>query len=243
MDIIAAKNLVKDYAGLRAVNSISFNIQQGECFGFLGPNGAGKTTVMRIISCFMPPTAGTVTVFGRDVIVSPSDIKARLGIMPQEENLDPDLSVMENLVVYARYFDIKKEDSLRLARDLLEFVELQDKENAKIDQLSGGMKHRLLLARSLVNSPEILILDEPTTGLDPHSRRAVWDKLNNLKFRSTTLLLTTHYMEEAEKLCDRVAIMDSGRIITIDSPANLTMLHGGNLENVYLKLTGRSLAD
>jgi lipooligosaccharide transport system ATP-binding protein len=243
MDIIAAKNLVKDYDGLRAVKSISFTIQQGECFGFLGPNGAGKTTVMRIISCFMPPTAGMVTVFGRDVIVSPSDIKARLGIMPQEENLDPDLSVLENLVVYARYFDIKKEDSLRLARDLLEFVELQDKENAKIDQLSGGMKHRLLLARSLVNSPEILILDEPTTGLDPHSRRAVWDKLNNLKFRNTTLLLTTHYMEEAEKLCDRVAIMDSGRIITIDSPSNLAMLHGGNLENVYLKLTGRSLAD
>jgi lipooligosaccharide transport system ATP-binding protein len=243
MDIITANNLIKDYDGLRAVKSITFTIQQGECFGFLGPNGAGKTTVMRIISCFMPPTAGTVTVFGRDVIVNPSEIKARLGIMPQEDNLDPDLSVTENLVVYARYFDITKKDSLRLARVLLEFVELQDRANAKIDQLSGGMKHRLLLARSLVNSPEIMILDEPTTGLDPHSRRAVWDKLNNLKFRNTTLLLTTHYMEEAEKLCDRVAIMDSGRIITIDSPENLTALHGGNLENVYLKLTGRSLAD
>jgi len=243
MDIITAQNLIKDYDGLRAVNSISFTIHQGECFGFLGPNGAGKTTVMRILSCFMPPTAGTVTVFGRDVTVSPSDIKARLGIMPQEDNLDPDLSVTENLVVYARYFDIKKKDSLRLSRLLLEFVELQDKANAKIDQLSGGMKHRLLLARSLVNNPEILILDEPTTGLDPHSRRAVWDKLNNLKFRNTTLLLTTHYMEEAEKLCDRVAIMDSGRIITIDAPGNLVALHGGNLEHVYLKLTGRSLAD
>jgi len=243
MDIITAQNLIKDYDGLRAVNSVSFNIHQGECFGFLGPNGAGKTTVMRILSCFMPPTAGTVTVFGRDVTVSPSDIKARLGIMPQEDNLDPDLSVTENLVVYARYFDIKKKDSLRLSRLLLEFVELQDKANAKIDQLSGGMKHRLLLARSLVNNPEILILDEPTTGLDPHSRRAVWDKLNNLKFRNTTLLLTTHYMEEAEKLCDRVAIMDSGRIITIDAPGNLVALHGGNLEHVYLKLTGRSLAD
>ena len=243
MDIIAAQNLIKDHDGLRAVNTVSFAIHQGECFGFLGPNGAGKTTVMRILSCFMPPTAGTVTVFGRDVTVSPSDIKARLGIMPQEDNLDPDLSVTENLVVYARYFDIKKKDSLRLSRLLLEFVELQDKANAKIDQLSGGMKHRLLLARSLVNNPEILILDEPTTGLDPHSRRAVWDKLNNLKFRNTTLLLTTHYMEEAEKLCDRVAIMDSGRIITIDAPGNLVALHGGNLEHVYLKLTGRSLAD
>ena len=243
MDIIAAHNLIKDYDGLRAVNSIDFAIQRGECFGFLGPNGAGKTTVMRIISCYMPPTSGTVTVFGMDVTAGPSDIKSRLGIMPQEENLDPDLSVTENLVVYARYFDIRKKDSLRPVRQLLEFVELQDKADATIDQLSGGMKRRLLLARSLVNSPEILILDEPTTGLDPHSRRAVWDKLNQLKYQNTTLLLTTHYMEEAEKLCDRVAIMDSGKIVTIDSPANLIALHGGNLEGVYLKLTGRSLAD
>jgi lipooligosaccharide transport system ATP-binding protein len=243
MDIITAHNLIKDYNGLRAVNSIDFAIQQGECFGFLGPNGAGKTTVMRIISCYMPPTSGTVTVFGMDVTNGPSDIKSRLGIMPQEENLDPDLSVTENLVVYARYFDIRKKDSVPAVRQLLEFVELQDKAHAKIDQLSGGMKHRLMLARSLVNSPEILILDEPTTGLDPHSRRAVWDKLNKLKFQNTTLLLTTHYMEEAEKLCDRVAIMDSGKIVTIDSPAHLMELHGGNLEGVYLKLTGRSLAD
>jgi lipooligosaccharide transport system ATP-binding protein len=243
MDIIIAKNLIKDYNGLRAVNEINFTIQQGECFGFLGPNGAGKTTVMRTISCFMPPTAGTVTVFGMDVTTYPSDIKSRLGIMPQEDNLDPDLSVTENLLVYSKYFDIKRKESLRSVHKLLEFVELQDKANAKIDQLSGGMKHRLLLARSLVNHPEILILDEPTTGLDPHSRRAVWDKLNRLKFQNTTLLLTTHYMEEAEMLCDRVAIMDSGTIITIDSPANLMALHGGNLEGVYLKLTGRSLAD
>jgi lipooligosaccharide transport system ATP-binding protein len=243
MDIITAHNLIKDYNGLRAVDGIDFTIQQGECFGFLGPNGAGKTTVMRIISCYMPPTSGTVTVFGMDVTAGPSDIKSRLGIMPQEENLDPDLSVTENLVVYARYFDIRKKDSVPAVRQLLEFVELQDKAHAKIDQLSGGMKHRLMLARSLVNSPEILILDEPTTGLDPHSRRAVWDKLNKLKFQNTTLLLTTHYMEEAEKLCDRVAIMDSGKIVTIDSPAHLMELHGGNLEGVYLKLTGRSLAD
>jgi lipooligosaccharide transport system ATP-binding protein len=163
--------------------------------------------------------------------------------MPQDNNLDPDLSVFENLIVYARYFDIRKKDAVRLARVLLEFVELQDKGGAKIDQLSGGMKHRLLLARALVNNPDLLILDEPTTGLDPHSRRAVWDKLNHLKFRNTTLLLTTHYMEEAEKLCDRVAIMDSGRIVAVDTPANLTAVHGGNLEDVYLKLTGRSLAD
>lgn len=243
MDIIIAKKLIKDYNGLRAVDGIDFSIGQGECFGFLGPNGAGKTTVMRIISCFMPPTAGSVTVFGIDVTGRPGMIKSRLGVMPQDNNLDPDLSVVENLIVYGRYFDIKKKDSLRLARVLLEFAELQDKADVKIDQLSGGMKRRLLLARSLVNDPEILLLDEPTTGLDPHSRRAVWDKLNHLKKQNTTLLLTTHYMEEAERLCDRVAIMDSGRIVTIDTPTHLMATHGGNLEDVYLKLTGRSLAD
>jgi lipooligosaccharide transport system ATP-binding protein len=243
MDIIIAQGLIKDYNGLRAVDDIDFSIKQGECFGFLGPNGAGKTTVMRIISCFMPPTAGTVTVFGMDVARQPSAIKSRIGVMPQDINLDPDLSVVENLIVYGRYFDIRKKDALRLSRALLEFVELTDKGDAEIDQLSGGMKHRLLLARSLVNNPEILVLDEPTTGLDPHSRRAVWEKLNHLKSKKTTLLLTTHYMEEAEKLCDRVAIMDSGRIVVIDSPRRLTEEHGGTLEDVYLKLTGRSLAD
>ena len=243
MDIAAAQKLVKDYDGLRAVDGIDFTIRQGECFGFLGPNGAGKTTVMRIISCFLPPTGGLVTVFGMDVTKSPSEIKGRIGVMPQDNNLDPDLSVIENLVVYARYFDIRRKDSLRLGRALLEFVELQDKTDVKIEELSGGMKHRLLLARSLVNDPEILVLDEPTTGLDPHSRHAVWAKLNHLKKKNTTLLLTTHYMEEAEKLCDRVAIMDSGEIVTIDAPANLTATYGGNLEDVYLKLTGRSLAD
>ncbi len=243
MDIATAQKLVKDYDGLRAVDSIDFTIRQGECFGFLGPNGAGKTTVMRIISCFLPPTSGLVTVFGMDVTKGPSEIKARIGVMPQDNNLDPDLSVIENLVVYARYFDIQKKDSLRLGRALLEFVELQDKAGVKIEELSGGMKHRLLLARSLVNDPEILVLDEPTTGLDPHSRHAVWDKLNHLKKKNTTLLLTTHYMEEAEKLCDRVAIMDSGKIVTIDAPNNLMATHGSNLEDVYLKLTGRSLAD
>jgi lipooligosaccharide transport system ATP-binding protein len=243
LDIVTAQGLIKDYNGLRAVDGVDFAIRQGECFGFLGPNGAGKTTVMRIISCFLPPTAGSVTVFGMDVTRHPSLLKARIGVMPQDNNLDPDLSVFENLIVYARYFDIQKKDAVRLARVLLEFVELQDKTDVKIEQLSGGMKHRLLLARALVNNPDLLILDEPTTGLDPHSRRAVWDKLNHLKFQNTTLLLTTHYMEEAEKLCDRVAIMDSGRIVAVDTPANLMAAHGGNLEDVYLILTGRSLAD
>jgi lipooligosaccharide transport system ATP-binding protein len=243
VDIVTAQGLIKDYNGLRAVNGVDFAIRQGECFGFLGPNGAGKTTVMRVISCFLPPTTGSVTVFGMDVARDPSMIKSRIGVMPQDNNLDPDLSVFENLIVYARYFDIRKKDATRLARVLLDFVEIQDKANVKIEQLSGGMKHRLLLARALVNNPDLLILDEPTTGLDPHSRRAVWDKLNHLKFQNTTLLLTTHYMEEAEKLCDRVAIMDSGTIVAVDAPENLMAAHGGNLEDVYLKLTGRSLAD
>jgi lipooligosaccharide transport system ATP-binding protein len=243
MNIVTARGLIKHYGDVKAVDDVTFDIAAGECFGFLGPNGAGKTTVMRIISCFMPPTAGTVTVFGMDVIEDPSVIKSRIGVMPQDNNLDPDLSVFENLIVYARYFDIRKKDAVRLARVLLEFVELQDKAGVKIEQLSGGMKHRLLLARGLVNDPDLLILDEPTTGLDPHSRRAVWDKLNHLKFQNTTLLLTTHYMEEAERLCDRVAIMDSGRLVVVDTPSNLIAKHGGNLEDVYLKLTGRSLAD
>jgi lipooligosaccharide transport system ATP-binding protein len=243
LPIVTAHKLVKTYGIVTAVNGIDFAIEPGECFGFLGPNGAGKTTVMRILSCFLPPTVGTVTVFGMDVTSEPSAIKSRMGLMPQEDNLDPDLSVLENLIVYARYFDILKKQAVPLANELLEYVELRDRGGMNIKELSGGMKRRLLLARSLVNTPEILILDEPTTGLDPHSRRAVWDKLNQLKFRNTTLLLTTHYMEEAERLCDRVAIMDSGRIITIDTPQNLMQLHGGNLEDVYIKLTGRNLAD
>ena len=243
MSIVSAHTLVKSYGLLTAVNGFDFAIEPGECFGFLGPNGAGKTTVMRIISCFLPPTSGTVTVFGTDVLADPGAIKARMGLMPQDDNLDPDLSVLENLIVYARYFDIPKKQAVPLADELLEYVELRDRGKMNIKELSGGMKRRLLLARSLVNTPEILILDEPTTGLDPHSRRAVWDRLNQLKFKNTTLLLTTHYMEEAERLCDRVAIMDSGRIVATDTPQNLMQEHGGNLEEVYLKLTGRSLED
>jgi len=243
MNIVSAEGLTKDYNSLRAVDNIDFEIVKGECFGFLGPNGAGKTTVMRIIYCFMAPSAGDVRVFGMNVVESPSRIKARIGVMPQEDNLDPDLSVIENLIIYARYFDIPKKVSSPIAWELLDFVEMREKANVKIGNLSGGMKRRLVLARSLINNPELLILDEPTTGLDPHSRRSVWEKLNYLKARDTTLILTTHYMEEAEVLCDRVAIMDSGRIITIDTPSRLVSLHGGNMEDVYLKLTGRSLKE
>jgi lipooligosaccharide transport system ATP-binding protein len=239
--IVRVQGLVKDYGGFRAVDGMDFCIAAGECFGFLGPNGAGKTTVMRVISCFLPPTSGTVTVFGRDVTREPSAIKARMGVMPQEDNLDLDLSVVDNLIVYARYFDIPKKTSAPLAEALLSFVELHERGRAKIKDLSGGMKRRLMLARALINSPELMVLDEPTTGLDPHSRHAVWDRLNHLKSRHTTLLLTTHYMEEAERLCDRVAIIDRGKVVTIDTPQILMERHGGNLEEVYLKLTGRNL--
>ncbi len=241
MNIVTAKGLIKDYNSLRAVDTIDFEIGKGECFGFIGPNGAGKTTVMRIIYCFMPPSSGEVKVFGIDVTENPSRIKSCIGVMPQDDNLDPDLSVYENLIVYARYFDIPKKESSPLAWELLDFVGLREKADVNIKNLSGGMKRGLILARSLINNPELLILDEPTTGLDPHSRHSVWDKLNYLKSKDTTLILTTHYMEEAEILCDRVAIMDSGKIITINTPSGLMQLHGGNLEDVYLKLTGRTL--
>jgi lipooligosaccharide transport system ATP-binding protein len=243
MDIVTVKRLIKDYGPLRAVDDINFEIFKGECFGFLGPNGAGKTTVMRIIYCFMPPSSGEVKVFGIGVTEDPSRIKARIGVMPQDDNLDPDLTVFENLIVYARYFDIVKKDSSPRAWELLGFVGLKEKAHVKIGDLSGGMKRRLILARALINNPELLILDEPTTGLDPHSRHSVWEKLDKLKAENTTLVLTTHYMEEAERLCDRVAIMYSGKIVTIDSPPNLMNMHGGNLEDVYLKLTGKALRD
>jgi len=241
MQIVTVKGLTKDYGPLRAVDNIDFAIERGECFGFLGPNGAGKTTVMGIVYCFMPPTSGDVKVFGMDVTSEPSQIKSRIGVMPQDDNLDPDLSVIENLVVYARYFDIPKMRSLPVALELLSFVDLKEKADTPIKNLSGGMKRRLLLARALINGPELLVLDEPTVGLDPHSRHSVWDKLNQLKSKGTTLLLTTHYMEEPEKLCDRVAIMDAGSIVTIDTPARLIETYGGTLEEVYLRLTGRSL--
>jgi len=243
MNIVTAKDLTKYYNSLCALDGINFEITRGECFGFLGPNGAGKTTAMGIVYCFMPPTSGEVRVLGMNVTESPGEIKARLGVMPQDNNLDPDLSVFENLIVYARYFDISKKDASRLAWELLDFVELREKAKEKITSLSGGMKRRLLLARALINNPELLILDEATTGLDPHSRHSVWEQLNYLKSKGITLIITTHYMEEAERLCDRVAIMDSGRIITTDTPAKLMKAYGGNLEEVYLKLTGRSLKE
>lgn len=243
MSVVQAQKLVKNYGALRAVDSVDFEIRRGECFGFLGPNGAGKTTVMGIIYCFMPPSSGIVKVFDINVLDNPSMIKSKIGVMPQEDNLDPDLSVYENLIVYARYFNIPSSISGPRSSELLDFVELGEKSQTRITDLSGGMKRRLVLARSLINNPELMILDEPTTGLDPLSRRTVWAKLEQLKKKNTTLLLTTHYMEEAEKLCDRVAIMNSGKIVAIDTPMRLMETHGGSLEDVYLRLTGRKLQE
>ncbi|HMK43961.1 MAG TPA: ABC transporter ATP-binding protein [Dissulfurispiraceae bacterium] len=239
--VITAVDLAKQYGDFTAVRGIRFAIEHGECFGFLGPNGAGKTTVMKMIACFLPPTSGDLTVFGMPVLEHPAEIKTRLGVMPQDDNLDPDLNVIENLVVYARYFGIAKCEAEQRANELLRFIELQERQKTPIKELSGGMKRRLLLARALINHPEIILLDEPTTGLDPASRHSVWEKLNDLKYDNATLLLTTHYIEEAEQLCDRVAIMDRGVVVAIDSPQSLMALHGGNLEAVYLKLTGRTL--
>ncbi len=243
MVLVKAENLVKRYGDLCAVDNISFEIMQGECFGFLGPNGAGKTTAMSIIYCFMPPTSGNVTVFDLDVTKEPSAIKSRIGVMPQDDNLDPDLSVFQNLIVYARYFDIPKKASGPRAWELLDFVELRGKAEVNIKDLSGGMKRRLLLARALLNDPELLIMDEPTVGLDPHSRHAVWDNLAHLKAEGKTTILTTHYMEEAQQVCDRVAIMDHGRIIETGRPTDLMQKYGGNLEDVYLNLTGKKLRE
>jgi lipooligosaccharide transport system ATP-binding protein len=242
MYIVSARGLTKYYGSLCALDHIDFDISKGECFGFLGPNGAGKTTAMGIIYCFMPPSSGEVEVFGMSVTEHPSRIKSRIGVMPQDDNLDPDLSVIENLTVYARYFDIPLRASLPAARNLLEFVELSKKAHVRIKDLSGGMKRRLLLARALINDPELLILDEPTVGLDPHARHGAWKQLERLKAKGTTFLLTTHYMEEAEKLCDRVAVMDLGRVVVVDTPSSLMNTYGGTLEDVYLTLTGRSLA-
>lgn len=243
MDIVIAQGLIKEYNSLRAVDGIDFVIKKGECFGFLGPNGAGKTTVMRMIYCFMPPTGGSLRVFGLDVTKAPSEIKSRTGVMPQDNNLDPDLSVIENLIVYARYFGINKKEALRRAERLLSFVGLSDKAKTNVEKLSGGMKRRLVLARALLNEPELLILDEPTTGLDPLSRRQVWEMIKTEQEKQMTLILTTHYMEEAERLCNRVAIMDSGRIVATGSPQELMNKYGGNLEEVYLKLTGKRLIE
>ena len=206
---------------------IDFDVLLGECFGFLGPNGAGKTTTMRMIGCVSPLTSGSLSVFGLDTQKSMRQIKQRLGVVPQDANLDEELPVEENLTVYARFFNIPSSISARRAEEWLEFMELTEKRRAKVSELSGGMRRRLLISRAMMNAPDLLILDEPTTGLDPQARHLVWDKLFELKKRGVTQIVTTHYMDEAQQLCDRIAIMDQGRIIERGTPQDLIQEHIG----------------
>jgi lipooligosaccharide transport system ATP-binding protein len=221
MPILKVDSLHKAYGSLSAVNGISFAVQPGECFGLLGPNGAGKTTTIRMLYGYTPFDAGRVELFGLDVDKHLREIKRRIGICQQEDSLDPDLSVRDNLVGYARYFAISRQVAERRADELLGFFALQNRAKEKIMVLSGGLKRRLMVARSLVNQPELLILDEPTTGLDPQSRQLLWEKLAELKQQGLTILLTTHYMEEAERLCDRLVIVDHGQILVEGKPGAL----------------------
>jgi lipooligosaccharide transport system ATP-binding protein len=218
---IKAEHLVKRFGELTAVDSIDFEVAPGETFGVLGPNGAGKSTTMRMISCVSPPTSGTLRVLGLDPVADESAIRTRLGIIPQDNLLDVHLTVRQNLTTYARYFGMSKTEARRRADELLDFIQLGTRADEGVEPLSGGMKRRLAIARALVNDPSLVLLDEPTTGLDPQARHLLWDRLVRLKNRGTTLVLTTHYMDEAEQLCDRLVIMDHGRIVGEGSPQAL----------------------
>ena len=228
MPILQVESLRKAYGSLNAVDGISFAVQPGECFGLLGPNGAGKTTTIRMLYGYTPRDSGRLELFGLDIDRHLREIKRRTGICQQEDSLDPDLSVRDNLIGYARYFSIPRREAQQSADQLLEFFALQGRAKDKIMTLSGGLKRRLMLARALVNQPEFLILDEPTTGLDPQSRQLLWQKLAELKGRGLTILLTTHYMEEAERLCDRLVIVDHGRILVEGQPRALVREHVGH---------------
>jgi lipooligosaccharide transport system ATP-binding protein len=219
--LVQASGLTKRFGDFTAVDGIDFSITRGEAFGFLGPNGAGKSSTMRMVGCVSPPTSGQLTILGRDPVTDGAAIRARLGVVPQENTLDIELTVRENLIVYGRYFGLPRAVIRERATSLLEFVQLSDRAGDRVEPLSGGMKRRLVSARSLINDPEILLLDEPTTGLDPQARHIVWDRLFRLKQRGVTLILTTHYMDEAEQLCDRLVVMDGGRIVAEGSPRDL----------------------
>src|SRR5499427_3229567 len=223
--MIRARGLVKRFGDFTAVDGIDFELHRGEAFGFLGPNGAGKSSTMRMIGCVSPPSGGELSILGLDPVADGSVIRARLGVVPQEDTLDTELTVRENLLVYGSYFGMSRELIRERTAHLLDFVQLSDRADDQVEPLSGGMKRRLTIARSLINEPEILLLDEPTTGLDPQARHAVWDRLFRLKRQGVTLVLTTHYMDEAEQLCDRLVIMDDGRIAAEGSPRQLIDRH------------------
>jgi lipooligosaccharide transport system ATP-binding protein len=239
--VVAARGLVKRYGEIVAVRGIDFSVSAGECFGFLGPNGAGKTTTMKAIYGLAEMDEGELTVLGLDARASRREVNARIGVVPQEENLDRGLTVRENLSMHALFHGIQPDGRID---ELLRAAVLDQRADARTKELSGGMKRRLLVARALVNDPELVILDEPTTGLDPQARLAVWSVLERLKAQGVTLIVTTHYMEEAERICDRLVIMDEGQIVAAGSPAELRSRYGqATLEGVFLELTGHRLRE
>jgi lipooligosaccharide transport system ATP-binding protein len=241
---VVGRDLRKSYDGRVAVDCIDFTVGPGTCFGFLGPNGAGKTTTMKMIYGLATVGGGQLRVLGMDVAEQRREVKAHLGVVPQETNLDGEFTVLDNLLVQASYFGIPRRDAQPRAERLLEFTQLSERAGDRIETLSGGMKRRLLVARALINEPDLVVLDEPTTGLDPQARLAVWRAMEELKDRGVTLLLTTHYMEEAARLCDRLVIMDLGRIVAEGDPVALIREHQAeNLEEVFLDLTGRHLRE
>ncbi len=219
--MVRARGLVKRFGSLTAVDGIDVDVRRGEAFGFLGPNGAGKSSTMRMIGCVSPPTAGELRILGMDPLRDGPAIRGRLGVVPQQDTLDLELSVRENITLYARYFGIPRAVAGARAAELLDFVQLAERANDMVEPLSGGMKRRLTIARSLINEPDLVLLDEPTTGLDPQARHLVWERLFRLKQRGVTLVLTTHYMDEAEQLCDRLVVMDGGKIAAEGSPRDL----------------------
>jgi lipooligosaccharide transport system ATP-binding protein len=223
--VIVAHDLVKRFGDFVAVDGIDVEVAPGEAFGFLGPNGAGKTSTMRMIGCVSPRTSGELTIFGLDPETQGREIRSRMGVVPQLDQLDNELTVVENLVIYGRYFDLSRDEARRRAAELLEFVQLAERADSKVDPLSGGQKRRVSIARSLINEPRLLLLDEPTTGLDPQARHVLWDRLYQLKERGATQVITTHFMDEAEQLCDRLVVMDGGRIVAEGSPRGLIAEH------------------
>jgi lipooligosaccharide transport system ATP-binding protein len=240
--LIHARGLVKRFGDFTAVDGIDVDVRAGEAFGFLGPNGAGKSSTMRMIGCVSRPTGGTLRILGMDPLRDGVAIRAHLGVCPQLDSLDPELTVRENLVTYARYFGIPRRTARAKAAELLDFVQLGERADSKVEPLSGGMRRRLTIARALVNDPDIVLLDEPTTGLDPQARHLVWERLFRLKQEGVTLVLTTHYMDEAEQLCDRLVVMDGGRIVAEDSPAALIQRYSTR-EVVELRFGAEPLAD
>lgn len=237
--LIEARGLVKRFGDFTAVDGIDVEVRPGEAFGFLGPNGAGKSSTMRMIGCISPPSGGELRILGLDPVHDGPAIRGRLGVCPQLDNLDPELTVRENLTTYARYFGIPRRVARERAAELLDFVQLTERSESKVEPLSGGMKRRLTIARALVNNPEIVLLDEPTTGLDPQARHLVWERLFRLKQQGVTLVLTTHYMDEAEQLCDRLVVMDGGRIVAEGSPRALIEEHSTR-EVVELRFAAES---